>query len=89
LEDTAMVSGKLRKAYAVSWAQMFNELEIYAAMTTNKPAISQPLANPEDMMGDPDIEEKETPIMLEAYLRLATHICINSSDARNWILREQ
>ncbi|GAB7328561.1 hypothetical protein MBLNU13_g00515t1 [Cladosporium sp. NU13] len=89
LEDTAMVSGKLRKAYAVSWAQIFNELEIYAAMTTNKPAVSQPLVSPEDMMGDPDIEEKETPIMLEAYLRLATHICINSSDARNWILREQ
>ena len=89
LEDTAMVSGKLRKAYAVSWAQIFNELEIYAAMTINKPALSQPLTNSEDMMGDPDIEEKETPIMLEAYLRLATHICINSSDARNWILREQ
>lgn len=89
LEDTAMVSGKLRKAYAVSWAQIFNELELYAAMTKNKPAVSQPLNGPEDMMADPDIEEKETPIMLEAYLRLATHICINSSDARNWILREQ
>ncbi|KAM0700275.1 hypothetical protein Q7P35_011995 [Cladosporium inversicolor] len=89
LEDTAMVSGKLRKAYAVSWAQIFNELELYAATTRNKPAISLPVTNPEDMMGDPDIEEKETPIMLEAYLRLATHICINSSEARNWILREQ
>lgn len=88
LEDTAMVSGKLRKAYAVSWAQIFNELELYAAMTKNKPAVSQP-NGPEDMMADPDIEEKETPIMLEAYLRLATHVCINSSDARNWILREQ
>jgi nuclear pore complex protein Nup205 len=89
LEDTAMVSGKLRKAYAVSWAQIFNELEIYAAMTKNRPAVSQPLNGTEDMMGDPDIEEKETPIMLEAYLRLAAHVCINSSDARNWILREQ
>lgn len=89
LEDTAMISGKLRKAYAVSWAQIFTELELFAAMTINKPAISQPLTNPEDMMGDPDIEEKETPIMLEAYLRLATHICVNSNEARNWILREQ
>lgn len=89
LEDTAMVSGKLRKAYAVSWAQIFTELELYAAMTKNRPAVSQPLSGPEDMMADPDVEEKETPIMLEAYLRLATHVCINSSDARNWILREQ
>ena len=89
LEDTAMVSGKVRKAYAVSWAQIFNELEIYAATTMNRPAISQPLTSPGDMIGEPDLEEKETPIMLEAYLRLATHVCINSSDARNWILREQ
>lgn len=89
LQDTTMVSGKVRKAYAVSWAQIFTELELYAAMTKNKPAVAQPLNGPEDVMADPDIEEKETPIMLEAYLRLATHICINSSDARKWILREQ
>jgi nuclear pore complex protein Nup205 len=89
LEDTAMISGKLRKAYAVSWAQIFTELELYAAINKNRPAVSQPQSGPEDMMADPDIEEKETPIMLEAYLRLATHVCINSSDARNWIVRDQ
>ena len=89
LQDTTMVSGKVRKAYAVSWAQIFTELELYAAMTKNKPAVTQPLNGPEEVMTDPDIEEKETPIMLEAYLRLATHICMNSSDARRWILREQ
>lgn len=89
LEDTAMISGKLRKAYAVSWAQIFNELELYAALNKDKPAVTQPLNGQEDMKIDPDIEEKETPIMLEAYLRLASHICINSSDARHWILREQ
>ena len=33
LQDTTMVSGKVRKAYAVSWAQIFTELELYAAMT--------------------------------------------------------
>jgi nuclear pore complex protein Nup205 len=89
LQDTTMISGKVRKAYAVSWAQIFTELELYAAMTKNKPAVAQPLNGPEEVLTDPDIEEKETPIMLEAYLRLATHICINSSDARKWILREQ
>jgi nuclear pore complex protein Nup205 len=89
LEDTAMVSGKLRKAYAVSWAQIFTELELYAAVTKNRPAVVQAPNGHEDKMVDPDVEEKETPIMLEAYLRLATHVCINSSDARNWILREQ
>lgn len=89
LEDTAMISGKLRKAYAVSWAQIFNELELYAAMTRNKPAVTHTITSPEDLNADPDLEEKETPIMLEAYLRLASHVCINSPDARNWILREQ
>ena len=89
LQDTTMISGKVRKAYAVSWAQIFTELELYAAMTKNKPPVAQPLNGPEEVLTDPDIEEKETPIMLEAYLRLATHICINSSDARKWILREQ
>lgn len=89
LEDTTMVSGKLRKAYAVSWAQIFSELEVYAEWNKNKPAIAQPLNGPEDAKAEPDVKERETPIMLEAYLRLATHVCINSPDARNWILREQ
>lgn len=89
LEDTVTLSGKMRKAYAVSWAQIFTELELYASTNRSKPALSQPLTAHESSMAEPNIEEKETPIMLEAYLRLATHICLHSSEARNWILREQ
>ncbi|KAK3683109.1 hypothetical protein LTR37_020547 [Vermiconidia calcicola] len=88
-EDTAMVSGKLRKSYSVSWAQIFSELELYASSIKNKPANPQQLYGPDGKMPESDYMEPETAIMLEAYLRLAAHVCRVSPDARNWILREQ
>ena len=89
LEDMTMVSGKLKKAYAVSWNQIFNELEIYASSNKNKPATTGLGSGREENMADPSIEETETFIMLEAYLRLATHVCQNSPEARRWILYDQ
>ena len=88
LEDTIIVSGKSRKTYSVSWLLIFAELETYASSLRDRPA--PPPSNPPDGVADPiDIYESETYIMLEAYLRLAAHICQQSPDARNWLLREQ
>ncbi|KAK5118969.1 hypothetical protein LTR62_000180 [Meristemomyces frigidus] len=89
LEGTTMVSGKLRKTYGVSWSQIFAELETYAASLRNRPALPQ-LASQEGAVASRDhIEGVETGIMLEAYLRLAAHVCRRSPEARNWLLREQ
>jgi nuclear pore complex protein Nup205 len=88
-EDTTMTGGRLRKSHSVSWTQIFSELEIYASTVKNKPAIAQQIPNPNNTLPEGSYDEPETYIMLEAYLRLASHLCRTSPDARNWILREQ
>ncbi|KAK5122037.1 hypothetical protein LTR85_004283 [Meristemomyces frigidus] len=89
LEDTAMVSGKLRKTYSVSWAQIFAELDTYANSVRERPAVPQAAGQDGNMPGTDYVEGVETIIMLEAYLRLASHVCRTSPDARNWLLRGQ
>ncbi|KAF2767687.1 hypothetical protein EJ03DRAFT_344430 [Teratosphaeria nubilosa] len=89
LEDTTMVSGKLRKTFSVSWAQIFHELDTFATSIREKPAVPQTTGQDGSNLGDDYIEGPETSIMLEAYLRLAAHIVRTSPDARNWLLREQ
>lgn len=89
LEDVAMPSGKLRKAHAVSWAQIFNEIELYASSVKDRPAAPQPLPGQEHNGMDEDFQEPETYIMLEAYLGLAAHISRTSPEARTWLLKDQ
>ncbi|KAK4539974.1 hypothetical protein LTR36_009944 [Oleoguttula mirabilis] len=89
LEDTTMMSGKLKKTYSVSWAQIFAELDTYANSVREKPAVSQTAGQDGNAAGADYVEGVETTIMLEAYLRLAAHICRTSPDARNWLLRGQ
>ncbi|TKA78674.1 hypothetical protein B0A55_04507 [Friedmanniomyces simplex] len=89
LEDTAVVSGKLRKTYSVSWTQIFAELDTYASSLRSKPTAPQTATQDGFSPGREYIEGVETGIMLEAYLRLASHICRVSPEARNWLLREQ
>ncbi|KAK0935282.1 hypothetical protein LTR29_013147 [Friedmanniomyces endolithicus] len=89
LEDTAMVSGKLRKTYSVSWPQIFAELDTYASSLRSKLTAPQSVTQDGFIAGSEYIEGVETSIMLEAYLRLASHICRVNPEARNWLLREQ
>nr|POF14049.1 nucleoporin [Quercus suber] len=86
LEDTMMVSGRLRKTHGVSWSQIFSEFDIYASAIKDRPALPQTTGQQSVVS---DLVEAETHIMLESYLRLASHMCRTSPDARNWILREQ
>ncbi|TKA29165.1 hypothetical protein B0A50_03675 [Salinomyces thailandicus] len=89
LEDTTMVSGRMRKTYSVSWAQIFAELDTYASSIREKPAMLQAAGQDVSSPGAEHVEGIETGIMLEAYLRLAAHVCRTSPEARNWLLREQ
>ena len=89
LDDSAMTTGKLRKTYSVSWAQIFSELGIYAASVKDKPATSQQTSSQAENDPETSYVEPETYIMLESYLRLASHVCRTSPDARNWLLRGQ
>lgn len=89
LEDANMTSGKLRKAYAVSWAQIFSELELYASNLKDRPAPVQSAPGQEGLTAEENFEEPETGIMLDSYLGLAAHICRISPEARNWLLKDQ
>lgn len=84
LEDTVALPARGRRAHSLSWQQIFAELELYATSIRHKPMSLVP-----DTTHDPDILEAETPIMLEAYLRLVAHIVRNSSQARYWVLYDQ
>lgn len=89
LEDSTMTSGKLRKSYAVSWAQIFNELEVYVSSLKDRPSAPQGALGPDRAAGELLLEEPETGIMLDAYLGLTAHICRSSPEARQWLLKEQ
>lgn len=89
LEETSMTGGKLRRVHSVSWSQIFTELELYASSTRKQPTQTQPVPAREPAAPQTSYLEPETYIMLEAYLRLAAHICKISPDARQWILRDQ
>lgn len=89
LEDVAMPAGKLRKAHAVSWAQIFNEIELYASSVKDRPAAPQSLPGQDQNGIIDDYQEPETYIMLESYLGLAAHISRTSPEARSWLLKDQ
>jgi nuclear pore complex protein Nup205 len=89
LDDIGMASAKLGKAYAVSWKQIFNELELYASTLRNQPALPHLPGGQNGGSTDNDLTEPETGIMLDAYLGLAAHICRTSPEARNWLLKDQ
>nr|OQO25403.1 hypothetical protein B0A51_08472 [Rachicladosporium sp. CCFEE 5018] len=89
LGEMSLVAGQPKIAHAVSWAQIFGELEVFATQNKGRPAVLQDSIGRADGVKDVNITEKETPIMLEAYIRLAAHVCENSPAARHWILREQ
>ncbi|SMR47393.1 unnamed protein product [Zymoseptoria tritici ST99CH_3D1] len=91
LEDVLMTSGKLRKAYAVSWSQIFSEVELYASNVKDRsPAATEVISGGHDQVAaEQNLEEPETGIMLISYLGLAAHIARTSSEARNWLLKDQ
>lgn len=89
LEDAGPASGKVRKAHAVSWSQMFSELELYATSLKDRPSAPQGTHGQDRSTGEMLLEEPETGIMLDAYLGLAAHVCRTSPDARNWLLKDQ
>ncbi|KAF2161371.1 hypothetical protein M409DRAFT_69744 [Zasmidium cellare ATCC 36951] len=89
LEDAAMIGGKVRKTYAISWSQIFSELELYASTLKDRPSAPKTSPGQDLELDEMVLEEGETSVMLESYLGLTARICRNSPDARNWLLKEQ
>ena len=85
IDGASGTSGRIRRSATISWAQILDELEFYASKVRESPSTN--LAT--SYNGKPkavDIDEPETPAMLECYLRLVAHLCDQSEEVKSWIL---
>lgn len=88
LEEAAPVPAKIRRAHSLSWAQIFGELNVYTAKIREQPTVLRPTIQYGGRPGPDEIDEPESPIMLESYLRLMCHLCRESAEVRSWILSQ-
>ncbi|KAI9716272.1 MAG: hypothetical protein M1812_005497 [Candelaria pacifica] len=86
LEEGPNTAGKFRRSSSLSWAQIFNELQFYASKIRDRPTAPQPALYQAGKPRVDEIDEPESAMMLECYLRLTSHICWQSSMARAWVL---
>lgn len=88
LEEGSPVPAKIRRSHSLSWSQIFGELNIYTAKIREQPTAHRPMIQYRGRPGPDEIDEPESTIMLESYLRLMSHVCRESAEARWWILSQ-
>lgn len=88
LEEGSPISAKIRRSHSLSWSQIFGELNIYTAKIREQPMALRPKIQYGGRPGPDEIDEPESSIMLESYLRLMSHLCCESADVRSWILSQ-
>ncbi|KAF2190125.1 hypothetical protein K469DRAFT_657840 [Zopfia rhizophila CBS 207.26] len=86
MEEGASASGKIRRTSSLSYTHIFNELIEFAnniaePKKTIQGSLFSTSQNPVDQ-----IEEPESGMMLQSYLRLLAHLCRQSPVAREWII---
>ena len=89
LEENTHPTGRIRKASSLSWAQMFGELHFYALKIREHPTAVLPTTQTSGKSRNFDVDEPESAMMLECYLRLTSHLCCQSQVVRNWILSSE
>lgn len=82
-------ASRARRMSSLSWEQIFEELRYYATKARDSPTAAAATPNygvskPKSM----DVDEPETPVMLESYLRLISHLCAQSDAIRIWLLSQ-
>ena len=88
LEESTTTSAKIRRSTSLSWAQIFDELNVYTSKLREQPAgLRQAIQYGGNMSSD-DIVEPESPYMLESYMRLMSHLCNESAEVRVWLLSQ-
>lgn len=85
LDESSATSTRLRRSSSLSWAQILSELNLYAAKIRDSPTASRPPIRYGGKANAGDIDEPESALMLECYLRLMAHVCRESSVARSWL----
>lgn len=85
LDEGTPVAGKLRRTGSLSWTQIYAEIEYYATSIKERPSPVQSSEYAANQLTH-QVVEPESAMMLECYLRLVTHICQYSDEARLWVL---
>jgi nuclear pore complex protein Nup205 len=89
LEEGPTPAKKLKRSSSMSWAQMFAELQLYAARVGERSSASQQSGVAIRKANASQMSEPESPLMLACYLRLIAHMCRESSQARQWLLNHK
>ncbi|KAI4280139.1 MAG: hypothetical protein L6R38_004685 [Xanthoria sp. 2 TBL-2021] len=85
LDQGSTKTARIRRSSSLNWSQIFSELNLYAAKIRETPGSSRPPIRYGGKANAGDIDEPESALMLECYLRLMAHICKESSEARSWL----
>ena len=88
LDEQGTSSARIRRYGSLSWSQILGELSIYTSKIREQPSNSRPITVYGGKSSSDDIDEPESVLMLESYLRLISHLCTESSKARAWILSQ-
>ena len=86
LDEGVPVPGKLRRSGSISWNQIFAELDFYASSIKDRSAPAQSSSYAGNQVATDQLIEPESALMLECYLRLVSHLCTNSVEARTFLL---
>ena len=89
LDDVSTSSSRIRRISCLTWAQIFEELDFYASKIKDPAPSSSSGSNQNGKPKQIEVDEPETPVMLECYLRLIAHLCKESGIVRQWILDHQ
>ena len=77
-------ASRIRRTSSLSWTLIFEELNVYTSAVRDSSVASRPSFS--NKPNSDEIDEPESGLMLECYLRLTAHLCRESAGARNWIL---
>ena len=88
LEESTTTSAKIRRSTSLSWAQIFDELNVYTSKLREQPAGLRQATQYGGNSNSDDIVEPESPYMLESYMRLMSHLCDESAEVRLWLLSQ-
>ncbi|KAL8900187.1 MAG: hypothetical protein Q9207_005813 [Kuettlingeria erythrocarpa] len=85
LDEGHVSSARMRRSTSLNWAQILGELNLYSGKIRDHPIATRAPVRYDGKAHAGDIDEPESVLMLECYLRLMTHVCRESSVARSWL----
>ncbi len=86
VEEINSTSARMRRSSSLCWAQIIAELTLYTSKIGDHTVTVRPSNQYVSRPSSDEIDEPESALMLECYLRLTSHICSESLEARSWIL---